>query len=115
MRKQMFLGESIRSENGTTGLPIFGKYTAIVRSVEVRTFLADDADGGDDWMWVSVNGCTGGTYTTEQEAMSRGIAWTEQRGFIHDREQADKDAIQAAKQRHDDHCDRSSQYNKYYA
>lgn len=109
---KMYFGESIRVENGTTGLPIFGKYTAIVRRVEVRVFLAEQ--DGSQWSWVSVNGCTGGEYATEQEARERGVAWTLRRGYIFDRDKAEQDAIDAAKKRHNDHCVRSKNYAKHY-
>lgn len=113
MRKQVFKGQSIRETNGTQdGLPVFGKYAAVVSRQELST--CKGGENGDEWLWIGVNGCSGGNYATEEEAMDAAAAFAASRGYTEDPERAKRDAIAAVKERHNSHCARSESYLRHY-
>ena len=113
MRKQMFKGDSGRTQNVGSGIEEFGKYSAIVRQANVTASLVE-LDDEHGWQWIGANGCSGGLYGSEEEAMRNGIAWMVRQGYTDNQQGARESAIAAAQKRHREHCERSDSYRKHF-
>ncbi len=93
-----FRGAAVRKGNGwDAALPVFGRFAAIVEVDYVWAYKCE-VDGDTFWYW-RTNRLGGGSHKTEQLAKAAGESVLA-RTMTRDVEQAEQDAIEAAKKRH---------------
>lgn len=107
----VYQGESIRSDNGSqVGMPIFGRYAAIVREREISIWQTDDG------RWMARLGDSGVAETlanSQEEAVEAAQRMATHGGWHVDFEAARADAIAAAKARHNDAAQRPTYAAKF--
>lgn len=110
----LFFGDSIRSDNGSqVGLPIFGRFAAIVRRQELRVFEA-----GSEWCVLLPWGSTLAGGWTRDEALDHACDNIQGKGgvdgWVTDESVARVSAIESAKARHNEKAAASVSYAKKF-
>ena len=114
LRVTVYRGSSVnRTNGGTPGLPTFGRFSA---SVDVGTVTVERTEAGE-FLYRFPRFCSCGNYDTEAEATQAAQDWIARNrdGWTTDKAAAEAKAIELTRDRHEEHCQKSSGYRGTYS